>query len=83
MLTARQSIIMPVFHSRQQRFVNQIPLSVQSLTKFFLQATPSPNYAAPSPGLGYSPMTPGSHSPYTPQTPGHASVVGDSIGSQV
>jgi transcription elongation factor SPT5 len=35
------------------------------------QPTPSPGYGAPSP-LGYSPMTPGSHtpSPYTPQTPG-------------
>lgn len=36
------------------------------------QPTPSPSYIAPSPGLGYSPMTPGSHvpSPYAPQTPG-------------
>ena len=35
------------------------------------QPTPSPGYGAPSP-LGYSPMTPGSHSnsPFTPPTPG-------------
>ena len=35
------------------------------------QPTPSPGYGAPSP-LGYSPMTPGSHSdsPFTRPTPG-------------
>ena len=30
------------------------------------QPSPSPSYAAPSPGLGYSPMTPGSQSSYHP-----------------
>lgn len=44
------------------------------------QTTPSPNYAVTSPG--YSPMTPGAHSPYTPATPGLGSHL-DALGTSV